>query len=201
MARILNSDHVNRIHRARDDSGQNEAERLNACIGEALVDGGAMQWKFHDALDGLTQDEIAALSLNDIKKRDELAMEQNELATEQNACTVAQNVAEKINHEPDPAGDYMQSFLTPQKNAQFFLNTEQLHHSRLGKSSKANARSQSSTRIVLLALWQDPKAKDNDGDPSESVDSDVSDDEDDVILFEFGEPSDDDGNDSQNDEI
>jgi len=51
---------------------------------------GAMQWKFHDALDGLTQDEIAALSLDDIKKRDELAMEQN-------AWTVAQNVAEKIN--------------------------------------------------------------------------------------------------------
>ena len=45
MARILNSDRVNRIHRARDDSGQNEAERSNACICEALGDGGAMQWK------------------------------------------------------------------------------------------------------------------------------------------------------------
>jgi len=31
---------VNRIHRLRDDSGQNEAERSNGCIGEALVDGG-----------------------------------------------------------------------------------------------------------------------------------------------------------------
>ena len=119
MARILNSDLVNRIHRARDDSDQKEAERSNACIGEALVDGGAMQWKFHDALDGLTQVEIAALSLDDIKKRGELAMEQN-------AWTAAQNGAERINHEPGPAGDCMQSFLTPQKNAQFFYNTEQL---------------------------------------------------------------------------
>ena len=119
MARILNSDRVNRIHRARDDSGQNETERSNACIGEALVDGGAMQCKFHDALDGLTQDEIAALSLDDIKKREELA-------TEPNAWTVARNVAERINHEPGTAGDYMQSFLTPHKNAQFFFNTEQL---------------------------------------------------------------------------
>lgn len=33
MARILNSDRVNRIHRARDDNGQNEAERSNACLG------------------------------------------------------------------------------------------------------------------------------------------------------------------------
>lgn len=90
MARILNSDHVNRIHRARDDSGQKKGERSNACIGEALIDGGTMQWKFYDALDGLTQDEIAALSLDDIKKREELA-------TEQNAWTVARNVPERIN--------------------------------------------------------------------------------------------------------
>ncbi|CAB4020882.1 RNA-directed DNA polymerase from transposon X-element [Paramuricea clavata] len=45
MARIFNSDRVNRIHRARDDSRQNEAERSNACIDEALVDGGAMSWR------------------------------------------------------------------------------------------------------------------------------------------------------------
>ena len=43
MARILNSDRVNRVHRARDDSGQNETERSNACIGEALVDGGPLK--------------------------------------------------------------------------------------------------------------------------------------------------------------
>ena len=33
------------------------------------------------------------------------------------------------------------------------------------------------------------------------MDSDVSDDEDEVILFEVGESSDDDGSDSENDEI
>lgn len=56
MARILNSDCVNRIHRTSDDSGQNESERSNACInvGDTLVDGCALRWKFHDALVGLT---------------------------------------------------------------------------------------------------------------------------------------------------
>lgn len=116
MARILNSDRENRIHRARGDSGQNEAERSNAYISEALVDGGTMQWKFHDALDGLMQDEIEGLSLDDIKKHEELAMEEN-------AWTIAKNVAERINHEPGPAGDYTQSFVTPHKNSQFFFNT------------------------------------------------------------------------------
>ena len=33
IARIHDSDRINRVHRARDDSGQNEAERSNAAIG------------------------------------------------------------------------------------------------------------------------------------------------------------------------
>lgn len=101
MARILNSDCVSRIHRTSDDSGQNESERSNACInvGDTLVDGGALRWKFHDALVALTQDEIASFSLDDVKKCEELAIEQN-------ARTVAYNVAEGINHEPGPSGDY-----------------------------------------------------------------------------------------------
>ena len=61
MGRNLNSDCLNGIHRARDDSGQNEAERSNACIADALVDSGALRWKFHDALVGLTQDETESL--------------------------------------------------------------------------------------------------------------------------------------------
>ena len=42
-ARIHNSDKVLRIHRAREDSGQNEAERLNACIGDTLCNGGSFR--------------------------------------------------------------------------------------------------------------------------------------------------------------
>ena len=36
--RNVDSDCLNRIHRACDDCGQNEAERSNVCIGDALVD-------------------------------------------------------------------------------------------------------------------------------------------------------------------
>ena len=70
MARIFNSDRVNCIHRARDDSGQNEAERSNACIGKALVDGGAMRWQYYETFDRLTDEEIPALSL-DVKNRNQ----------------------------------------------------------------------------------------------------------------------------------
>ena len=45
---------------------------------------------------------------------------------EQNACRVAKDVAERINYEPGPAGDFIQSHLSPQKDEQFFFNTEHL---------------------------------------------------------------------------
>ena len=42
---------MNRIHRAPHDSGQKEAERSNAAIGEALVDGRALKWEFYKPTD------------------------------------------------------------------------------------------------------------------------------------------------------
>ena len=41
----------------------------------------------------------------------------------QNSWMVAENVADRINREPGPAGDYIQSFyfVTPRKNEHFFL--------------------------------------------------------------------------------
>ena len=44
IARIHSSDRVNHIHRAPGDSGQNESEKSNAAIGNALVDGAALKW-------------------------------------------------------------------------------------------------------------------------------------------------------------
>jgi hypothetical protein len=78
MVWTLNSDRVNRVHRARDDSGKSEAEISNACVREALVDGGPVKWKYHEALDYLTKDEIEEFSIDDIKKCEEEAMKKNE---------------------------------------------------------------------------------------------------------------------------
>ena len=46
MARINGWTHLNRVHRAPHDSGQNEAERSNAAIGEALVTGQTIKWNY-----------------------------------------------------------------------------------------------------------------------------------------------------------
>ena len=131
VAQILNFDRLNRIHRAHDDSGQNEAERSNACIGEAIVDGGALEWRYHEALDSLENRDVKNLSIDELNKLEENAMEQN-------AWCVAKDVTERIQGEPGPAGDLMHSFVTPQREDQLFFNTEQLKQFVSTAESKQN---------------------------------------------------------------
>ena len=47
---------MNRIHRAPHDSGQNEAERSNAAIGKALVDGRELHWEYFQPTDLIRED-------------------------------------------------------------------------------------------------------------------------------------------------
>ena len=65
-AQIHSSDCVNRIHHVPGDLTQNEAERTNASIGEALVDDTALKWKYFTPVDGLTSEEIDELSSNEL---------------------------------------------------------------------------------------------------------------------------------------
>ena len=132
IARIHNSDRVSRVHRAPGDSGQNEAERSNAAIGDALVDGSALKWNYYGPLDGLSQDEIENLSLIDLQKREEDCIEKN-------AWRVAKEVAQTIHDEPGPAGDYIKSYVTTQKERQFFFNTPYLQQYASSKSDVKKA--------------------------------------------------------------
>ena len=119
IARIHSSDRVNRIHRAPGDSGQNEAERSNAAIGDALVDGSALKWNYYGPLDGLTEDEVKNLSVTELQQRENDCMEKN-------AWKVAEEVTKIIDDEPGPAGDYMKSYVTTRQEQQFFFNTTYL---------------------------------------------------------------------------
>lgn len=119
IARIHSSDRVNRIHRAPGDSGQNEAERSNAAIGDALVDGSALKWNYYGPLDGLTEAEVKNLSVTDLQERENDCMEKN-------AWKVAAEVSKTIDDEPGSAGDYMKSYVTTRKERQFFFNTTYL---------------------------------------------------------------------------
>ena len=74
-ARVHGNEKVLRIHRAREDSGQNEAERLNACIGDALCDGGSLKWEIYETLHGLSEEEVKSLSTSELDAHSSKIME------------------------------------------------------------------------------------------------------------------------------
>lgn len=65
-ARMHGNEKVLRIHQAREDSSQNEAERLSACIGDALCDGGSLKWQIYETLHGLSEEEVKSLSTSQL---------------------------------------------------------------------------------------------------------------------------------------
>ena len=67
IARINGWTHLKRVHRASHDSGQNEAKRSNAAIGEALVTGQTIKWNYVQATDGLSNEQIDLLSIAEVK--------------------------------------------------------------------------------------------------------------------------------------
>ena len=73
--------------------------------GEALVDGSALKWKYHEPFANLLPGEVEKLSAEEMKALEEKAMEQN-------AWHVARDVQARIDDEPGPAGDYMKAFIT-----------------------------------------------------------------------------------------
>ena len=67
LARMQNSCLVIRAHDAPHDSGMNGAERSNAAIGDAIVDGGVVDWQDFMPFDGLTEGEIVSLTTEDVQ--------------------------------------------------------------------------------------------------------------------------------------
>jgi hypothetical protein len=79
MARIWKSDYRIRVHRSRNDSHMNEAERTNSAIGDALVDGGTIEWERQKLFEGLTDEQISNLTLNEFEEHQKQIMRKNAL--------------------------------------------------------------------------------------------------------------------------
>ena len=72
---MYNSDLPTRVHQPRGDSWQNEAERTNSAIGDLIVDGSTINWEFHKQFEGLTEEEISSLSLQEYEQHKKDRME------------------------------------------------------------------------------------------------------------------------------
>ena len=121
---------MNRIHRGPNGSGQNEAERSNAAIGEALVDEKRRRLSESTSnrpTDNMSREELHKLTVDEYKELEAKTMERN-------AWRVSQDVVSRIDGEPGPAGDCMRAFVTNTKEQQFFFNTKQLQEYNVVKS-------------------------------------------------------------------
>ena len=129
-ARIHNSDKVLRIHRAREDSGQNEAERLNACIGDALCDGGNLKWQIYKPLHGLSVDEISSLTNSELETQRKANMEKN-------AWAVAEEVIRRVDDAPAPRG-YMSAMMVDKPEEMVFYNRDFMKQYHDAPNNKKN---------------------------------------------------------------
>ena len=108
-----------RIHRAREDSGQNEAERTNGSIGDALVDGATIKGDYVAPYDGLSQEDREKMSLEDLEQYKEANMEKN-------AWMVCEEIKLRVDDEKGPGGDFMRAYVTEHNEDQFFFNKDEL---------------------------------------------------------------------------
>lgn len=115
MARMWNSDYRIRVHRSQNDSHMNEAERTNSAIGDALVDGGTIEWERHRLFDGLTDDQISQLTLNEFEEHQRQIIRKN-------ALEVTDDVVNRLDGAP-ALGEFISAYRTPiDENEQFFFN-------------------------------------------------------------------------------
>ena len=129
LCRIQQSDRRIRLHRDHGDLGRNEAERTNSCIWDALVDGGAINWEKCRPYEGLTEEHLKEISIDELEKHKNIMMENN-------AWLVAEELKQRIDDEKGPGGDFMISYVTEKPEDHFFNNGHYLkqYHSSSDKA-------------------------------------------------------------------
>ena len=118
LCRVFNSDHRIRVHQSRGDSGQNEAERTNSAIGDAVVDGATIEWEKHEQFEGLSAEEKDALMIKEFEELEQRRMEQN-------AWNVAKQLVDRIDGAP-VFSERITAYLSEEQDKLFYFNQKYL---------------------------------------------------------------------------
>ena len=119
-ARILDADYLVRHHLANNDSSQNDVERCQGYVGDAICDGGSLLWEYRKPFDGLSDEEIEKMTVQELEEHELQRMEFN-------TYKVCEELTMKINGARAPGG-YMKCY-TSQKLDDMFFN-DQLYLSK-----------------------------------------------------------------------
>ena len=71
LARMWGSVYRVRLHLSRKDCHSNKAERTNSAIADSVVDGQTTEWEFHKPFDGISDDKIEAMTLQEFERHQE----------------------------------------------------------------------------------------------------------------------------------
>lgn len=118
LCRVFNSDHRIRVHRSRRDSGQNEAERTNSNIEDAVVDGAAIEWQKHVQFNGLSTEEKEALTVKEFEELEQKRMEQN-------AWDVSKQLVDRIDGAP-VLSERITAYLSEEQDKLFYFSQKYL---------------------------------------------------------------------------
>ena len=119
-ARILDADYLVRHHLANNDSSQNDVERCQGYVGDAICDGGSLLWEYRKPFDGLSDEEIEKMTVQELEEHELQRMEFN-------SYKVCEELTMRINGARAPGG-YMKCY-TSQKLDDMLFN-DQLYLSK-----------------------------------------------------------------------
>ena len=120
LARMWGSEYRIRLHLSRNDSHSNEAERTNSAIADSVVDEQTIEWEFQKLFDGISDDKIEAMTLQEFERHQDERMKLN-------AYMVRDEVVKRIDGAPCLKKEIV---AYPSPDDPFFFNKAEIykHH-------------------------------------------------------------------------
>jgi hypothetical protein len=111
---LTEPDYYIRHHLANDDSSQNEVERCQSYVGDAICDGGSIPWEHKTPYEGISDEELASMTLEELEESEHAHMKYN-------AFKVCDELTCRIDGATAPGG-FMKAFTSSDANELFFNN-------------------------------------------------------------------------------
>ena len=115
---ITNLDYYIRHHLAADNSSHNEVERIPSYVGDAICDGGCINWEYKEQYEGLSDAELLKMSYAELESHELDRMKFN-------AFKVCDELTLRIGGAPAPNG-FMKAYTSEKKDRLFFDNHDYL---------------------------------------------------------------------------
>ena len=126
--RITNADYLICHHLSNNESSQNQVERCQSYVGDAICDGGAILWEYKKPLEGLSENDIQKTSMNELEKHELQRMEYN-------AFKVCEELSMRIDGARGPGG-YLKCYTSEKSDHMFFNDHKYLSQFLSGPESK-----------------------------------------------------------------